>query len=191
MSEFFSPESLHLGKRSISWIIYISMYLYRYLHHVWFLTKLQVNHRFENTFDADTKDLLRRLSQATSRSGIEGALADVPCPHKLQAAPLPKTALGTRIIIRPGEDGGVIALSEFLIAELASKQKFPTGRMGVNQQKALWRQRGSGDDRPGLWCRPPVASMFPASRCPRPLQTPCVQGSHTFDWEHHHQEGVY
>jgi len=85
----------------------------------------QVAHRFENTFDADTKDLLRRLSQATSRSDIEGALADVPCPHKLQAAALPRTALGTRIIFRPGEDDSVITLSEFLIAELASEQKFP------------------------------------------------------------------
>jgi hypothetical protein len=115
-----------------------------------FLKKLQVAHRFENSFDADTKVLLRRLSQATSRSDIEGALADVPCPHKLQAAALPRTALGTRIIIRPGEDGGVMTLSEFSIAELASKQKFPTGRMGVNQQNALWQHCGSGDDRPGL-----------------------------------------
>ncbi len=86
---------------------------------------MQVAHRFENTFDAVTKDLLRRLSQATPQSDIEGALAYVPCPHKLQAAALPRTTLGTRIIIRPGEDGGVITLSEFLIAELASEQKFP------------------------------------------------------------------
>ena len=109
-----------------------------------------VVHRFENAFDADTQDLLRLLSQATSRSDIEGALAAVPFPRKLQVASLPRAALGTRIIIRPGEDGGVITLSEFLIAELASEQKFPTGRMGVNQQNALWQQRGSGDDRPGL-----------------------------------------
>ena len=73
---------------------------------------------------ADTQDLLRLLSQATSRSDIDGALDAVPFPRKLQVASLPRAALGTRIIIRPGEDGGVITLSEFLIAELASDERF-------------------------------------------------------------------
>ena len=48
----------------------------------------------------------------------------MPFPRKLQVASLPRAALGTRIIIRPGEDGGVITLSEFLIAELASDERF-------------------------------------------------------------------
>jgi hypothetical protein len=48
----------------------------------------------------------------------------VPFPRKLQVASLPRAALGTRIIIRPGEDGGVITLSEFLIAELARDERF-------------------------------------------------------------------
>ena len=45
----------------------------------------------------------------------------MPFPRKLQVASLPRAALGTRIIIRPGEDGGV---TEFLIAELASDERF-------------------------------------------------------------------
>ena len=48
----------------------------------------------------------------------------MPFPRKLQLASLPRAALGTRIIIRPGEDGGVITLSEFMIAELASDERF-------------------------------------------------------------------
>jgi len=38
-------------------------------------------------------------------------------------AALPRAAVGTRIIMRPGEDGGVITQSEYLIAELASQEK--------------------------------------------------------------------
>ena len=59
-----------------------------------------------------------------SRSDIDGALDAVPFPRKLQVASLPRAALGTRIIIRPGEDGGVVTLSEFMIAELASDERF-------------------------------------------------------------------
>ena len=49
----------------------------------------------------------------------------MPCSHNLQAAALPRTALGTRIIISAGEDGGVITQTEFLVAELASERKLP------------------------------------------------------------------
>lgn len=47
----------------------------------------------------------------------------MPLPHKQQVAALPRAALGTRIIICPGEDGGVVTRLEFLIAEWASKAK--------------------------------------------------------------------
>ena len=48
-------------------------------------------------------------------------------PSEQQVAALPRTAVGTRIIIRAGEDGGVITQSEYLIADLASKEKFTKG----------------------------------------------------------------
>ena len=52
----------------------------------------------------DTRDLLARLSQATSPADIQGALASVPMPGKQQVAALPRAAVGTRIIIRPGSE---------------------------------------------------------------------------------------
>ena len=88
---------------------------------------------------ADTQDLLRLLSQATSRSDIEGALDAVPFPRKLQVASLPSAALGTRIIIRPDEDGGVITLSEFLIAEMASDERFR--KMTTNRIIAMMKRK--------------------------------------------------
>ena len=54
-------------------------------------------------------------------------MASVALPSELEVAALPslpRTAVGTRIIMRPDEDGGVITQSEYLIAELASKEKF-------------------------------------------------------------------
>ena len=47
----------------------------------------------------------------------------MPKPGKNQVAALPRAAVGTRIIMRPGEDGGVINQSEYLIAELASTER--------------------------------------------------------------------
>ena len=47
----------------------------------------------------------------------------MPMPGNQQVAALPRAAVGTRIIMRPGEDGGVITQSEYLIAELASQEK--------------------------------------------------------------------
>ena len=69
------------------------------------------------------RDLLASLCQATSQADIEGVLASVPMPGNQQVAALPRAAVGTRIIMRPGEDGGVITQSEYLIAELASQEK--------------------------------------------------------------------
>jgi hypothetical protein len=54
-------------------------------------------------------------------------------------ASLPRTALGTRIIIRPGEDCGVIALSEFLIAKLASDERF--SKMTTNRIIAMLKRK--------------------------------------------------
>jgi hypothetical protein len=67
--------------------------------------------------------MLARLSQATSQADIQEALDSVPMPGKQQVAALPRAAVGTRIIIRPGEDGGVNTQSEYLIAELASEER--------------------------------------------------------------------
>ena len=47
----------------------------------------------------------------------------MPMPGNQQVAALPRAAVGTRIIMRPGEDGWVITQSEYLIAELASQEK--------------------------------------------------------------------
>ena len=47
----------------------------------------------------------------------------MPMPGNQQVAALPRAAVGTRIIMRPGEDGGVITQSEYLIAELASTER--------------------------------------------------------------------
>jgi hypothetical protein len=66
----------------------------------------------------------------------------VPFPRKLQVASLPRAALGTRIIIRPGEDGGVITLSEFLIAELASEERFR--KMTTNRIIAMLKRKDFG-----------------------------------------------
>lgn len=88
-----------------------------------FILKNGETHEFRSTACYDTRDLLARLSQATSPADIQGALASVPMPGKQLVAALPRAAVGTRVIIRPGEDGGVITQSEYLIAELASKEK--------------------------------------------------------------------
>ena len=58
---------------------------------------------------------------------MEAALASIALPSELQVAALPslpRTSVGTRIIMRPDEDGGVITQPEYLIAELASMEKF-------------------------------------------------------------------
>ena len=47
-------------------------------------------------------------------------------PGKQQVAALPRAAVGTRIIICPGQDGGVITQTEYLIAKLASDETLPT-----------------------------------------------------------------
>ena len=47
----------------------------------------------------------------------------MPMPGNQQVAAMPRAAVGTRIIMRPGEDGGVITQSEYLIAELAIQEK--------------------------------------------------------------------
>ena len=63
----------------------------------------------------------------------------MPFPRKLQLASLPRAALGTRIIIRPGEDGGVVTLSEFMIAELASDERFR--KMTTNRIIAMLKRK--------------------------------------------------
>jgi hypothetical protein len=124
----------------IDFMDYIYIYLYRFIDlNRYPIFVFLVIHQFENAFDADIQDLLRLLSQATSRSDIEGALAAVPFPRKLQVASLPRAALGTRIIICPGEDGGVITLSEFLIAVLASFERFR--KMTTNRIIAMFKRK--------------------------------------------------
>ena len=63
---------------------------------------------FDSTACHDNRDLLASLCQATSQADIEGVLASVPMPGNQQVAAMPRAAVGTRIIMRPGEDGGVI-----------------------------------------------------------------------------------
>ena len=77
--------------------------------------------------------------RARSRLDLEGALESVALPSELQVAALPRTAIGTRIIIRPGEDGGVIAQSKYLIAELASKEKFIVAEIRTNRIQQIER----------------------------------------------------
>ncbi len=67
-----------------------------------------ISHKFRSAACHDTRDMLARLSQATSQADIQEALDSVPMPGKQQVAALPRAAVGTRIIIRPGEDGWVI-----------------------------------------------------------------------------------
>jgi hypothetical protein len=63
----------------------------------------------------------------------------VPFPRKLQVASLPRAALDTRIVIRPEEDGCVITFSEFLIAELASDERFR--KMTTNRIVAMLKRK--------------------------------------------------
>ncbi len=63
----------------------------------------------------------------------------MPFPRKLQVASLPRAALDTRIVIRPEEDGCVITFSEFLIAELASDERFR--KMTTNRIVAMLKRK--------------------------------------------------
>ena len=63
----------------------------------------------------------------------------MPMPGNQQVAALPRAAVGTRIIMRPGEDGGVVTQSEFLIAELASEEKLR--KRTTNKFIALLRRK--------------------------------------------------
>ena len=67
------------------------------------LKKNGKTYKFRSSACYDTRDLLARLSQATTPADIQGALASVPMPGKQQVAALPRAAVGTRIIIRPGK----------------------------------------------------------------------------------------
>ena len=67
------------------------------------LIKNGKTYKFRSSACNDTRDLLARLSQATTPADIQGALASVPMPGKQQVAALPRAAVGTRIIIRPGK----------------------------------------------------------------------------------------
>ena len=60
---------------------------------------------FECTGCQGIEGLLSCQSQETTQTDLEGALGSVPLPCQQQVAALRRAAAGTRIIIRPGEDG--------------------------------------------------------------------------------------
>ena len=78
---------------------------------------------FECTGCSGIEGLLSRQSQETTQTDLEGALGSVPLPCQQQVAALPRATVRTRIIIRPGEDGGIITQSEYFIAALASSDR--------------------------------------------------------------------
>ena len=68
--------------------------------------------------------MFKRLSLSTSRQEIDAVLSSLRIPQSNHVFPaLPRTACESRIIIREGEDGGVVTLTEYMIAKLASEEK--------------------------------------------------------------------
>lgn len=73
---------------------------------------------------ASISKVFKRLSRSTSRTDIDAVLSSLCMPHSNQVFPaLPRTAYERRIIIQEGEDGGVVTLTEYMIAKLASEEK--------------------------------------------------------------------
>lgn len=68
--------------------------------------------------------MFAKLSRAKSRSQIEDALKSLPNSQQAREfVSLPGAALGSRIIISEGVEGGVVTKTEFMIAQLASEEK--------------------------------------------------------------------
>jgi hypothetical protein len=68
--------------------------------------------------------MFKRLSRSTTRAEIDAAMSTLRIPQISQVFPaLPRAACESRIIIREGEEGGVITLTEYMIAKLASDEK--------------------------------------------------------------------
>jgi hypothetical protein len=73
--------------------------------------------------------VFKRLSLSTLRQEIDAVLSSLRIPQSNHVFPaLPRTVCKSRIIIRKGEDGGVVTLPENMIAKLASEEKLKIRR---------------------------------------------------------------
>ena len=128
--------------------------------------------RFTDVGHASLSKVFKRLSLLTSRQEIDAVLSSLRISQSNHVFPaLPRTASEGRIIIREGEDGGVVTLAAYMIAKLASKEtlKKRTGNKIIEMIRSLIRQilGPTGTSRLNQPLRKHLEDPFCSSTCGR------------------------